>query len=466
MANWNLPTITSGYLNFVTEMNDKIADAGTINYGAPTNLPDHAMRFNRSINVFEEWDTVVWTAKPIGVLGGGTGSNNASDARTALGIGTMGAQNSNAVNITGGSISGVTMNAGVITSGVIPLARGGTGASLALGGTGSVLGSNGSQTVFMDGTAINQLDAGRLVMGKVPVDRLIDVAALVYSSNGYYGRNQFASDLIASGPSGRYSFSVLANRPTMNYEEAAAPAGQKIIRWFVADGSMYLQRMADDYSGGITLFSVTTEGFIDGYGGRLTNLHAPNITTGLVATARLGGGSANSGTFLRGDGVWATPPTTAPGETIPSGLIALFATNCPAGWTRVAALDGRFPLGSNGFGSSGGSSSHYHTFDVNSVAAGVHGHNFSGNGSAVGSSEARGTTGGTSTGLQTADAGSNFPAVGAHTHDFNVPVNINIPVSVSGSTDNQGNHQHQVYGNTSMLDQYPPYFTVVYCQKN
>lgn len=41
-------------------------------------------------------------------------------------------------------------------------------------------------------------------------------------------------------------------------------------------------------------------------GVNLTNLVATNIATGLVPTARLGGGTASSSTYLRGDQTWAT----------------------------------------------------------------------------------------------------------------------------------------------------------------
>jgi hypothetical protein len=58
-----------------------------------------------------------------------------------------------------------------------------------------------------------------------------------------------------------------------------------------------------------------------------------NLGIGSVGVLDLNG---NAATYLNGAGTWTTP------SGVPSGSIIFFTTPCPAGYTRVAAWDGRY----------------------------------------------------------------------------------------------------------------------------
>ena len=56
--------------------------------------------------------TGVWQGTAVGIGYGGTGATTASDARTALELGSIATQNANNVNITGGTIDGISIDGG------------------------------------------------------------------------------------------------------------------------------------------------------------------------------------------------------------------------------------------------------------------------------------------------------------------------------------------------------------------
>lgn len=114
-ADWNEPELSTAYSDVLDELKDRDLDSATLFVSAPTNPVDGMMRYVRASNKFQEYLTGSWTDKVLSLAGGGTGGATASDARTNLGLGTIAVQNANNVNITGGSISGVTFGGSSIT---------------------------------------------------------------------------------------------------------------------------------------------------------------------------------------------------------------------------------------------------------------------------------------------------------------------------------------------------------------
>src|SRR6187455_432876 len=248
MANWNLPAITSGYLDFVTELNEKFIDAATLQVGSPTNLPDFTIRFNRTPAVFEELYQGVWYTKFLGISGGGTGSSTPAGARTNLGLGSMSTQNSNAVAITGGSITGVNYNANDITSGIVALARGGTGSSLTLAGVGAVFISNGTQVVWDTGVNIAQLNANALIVGTVPDARLSVNVAMRNLNNTFLGSNEFQGYVTFSHAPGANSPTIVSASPTLNFFDAAGATNEHYYRITVSGRNFLFQELNDAYA--------------------------------------------------------------------------------------------------------------------------------------------------------------------------------------------------------------------------
>ena len=111
MANWANPTITTQYDVFVNEAKDRDVDVANMFLNAPTAPPVGSIQFSRqspTTYFLREWDGANFVLRVMHVTGGGTGASDATAARSNLGIGTMGVQNSNAVSISGGVIVNLT----------------------------------------------------------------------------------------------------------------------------------------------------------------------------------------------------------------------------------------------------------------------------------------------------------------------------------------------------------------------
>lgn len=182
--------ITGGNIQNITPLaiNDGGTGASTA-AGARTNLELGSMALQNSANVNITGGVISNVSfsggDPLAVSLGGTGANTAGGARINLGlasgatttVGTMATQNAANVNITGGTISGITD---------LPVADGGTGASTAAGARTN-LGAASTGTLV---TATGGLQGG----GTLGSDFSISIAA---NSNGYGTRT-----VSASAPSG------------------------------------------------------------------------------------------------------------------------------------------------------------------------------------------------------------------------------------------------------------------------
>ena len=298
-------------------------------------------------------------------ISAGTIANARTTAASANGASTIVARDSNGsfsanvgtfVTVSGahsGNGAGLTdINASNISSGTISNARttaasaNGASTIVARDASGNFTANAVTTTsISGNGIALTAINASNIASGTIANARTTAASAngastiVARDSNGSFAANVGTFVTITGAHSGNgagltdINASNISSGTIANARTTAASAN--------GASTIVLRDSNGSFAGNVITGTTGSFTSVSGNGVALTAINASNISSGTVATARLGSGTANSTTFLRGDQTYAVPPANATSLTTTNftiqqvGSVLVFQYN----GSNVASLD-------------------------------------------------------------------------------------------------------------------------------
>lgn len=325
-----------------------------------------------------------------------------------------------------------------------------------------------TSTLTVAGTVESTAGGFRFPDGTTQTTAASGSSAWTTSGNDIYSANSGNVGIGATSPGSKLTVDGIAEVYQNIYVRGALGTTTKQFRIHNNNSDIYL-----DYHGGSVYWRDNASAYKLTIEDSTGNIGIGTVSPGYKLDVV---GDMNYSGALREDGV-----------EIFSGMIAMFDSACPTGWTRFTALDGRIMRGAATYGTTGGSDTHTHGIATYNTSSGNqsanHNHSYSdttGNASVGHTHDVSGTTGTDnpnhyhsylkpSSGTSTNTAG----VTASHTHSFS---DTSSNQSVTHTHDFSGttagvsvDHSHAYTKSPNITDSgstLPAYLEMVVCKKN